>query len=100
MGSNKQTDDIVGNTFSKQERLYHKKIIEELFKNGSSTFLYPFLIKYLPSEDKDSPYVNLVVSREDNKNEEKVKQFLQAFQSPEVEKAAEVEFKGGAVKGW
>jgi D-methionine transport system substrate-binding protein len=51
-------------------------------------------------EDKDSPYVNLVVSREDNKNEEKVKQFLQAFQSPEVEAAAVREFKGGAVKGW
>lgn len=51
-------------------------------------------------EDKDSPYVNLVVSREDNKNEEKVKQFLQAFQSPEVEQAAIKEFKGGAVKGW
>lgn len=51
-------------------------------------------------EDKDSPYVNLVVSREDNKNEEKVKQFLQAFQSPEVEQAAIREFKGGAVKGW
>ena len=51
-------------------------------------------------EDKESPYVNLVVSREDNKNEEKVKQFLQAFQSPEVEKAAEEQFKGGAVKGW
>ena len=51
-------------------------------------------------EDKDSPYVNLVVSREDNKNEEKVKQFLQAFQSAEVEAAALSEFKGGAVKGW
>ncbi|SHL94955.1 methionine ABC transporter substrate-binding lipoprotein MetQ [Flavobacterium chilense] len=51
-------------------------------------------------EDKDSPYVNLVVSREDNKNEEKVKQFLQAFQSAEVEQAAIREFKGGAVKGW
>lgn len=51
-------------------------------------------------EDKDSPYVNLVVSREDNKNEEKIKQFLQAFQSVAVEQAAIREFKGGAVKGW
>lgn len=51
-------------------------------------------------EDKDSPYVNLVVSREDNKNEEKVKTFLKAFQSAEVEQAAIREFKGGAVKGW
>lgn len=51
-------------------------------------------------EDKDSPYVNLVVSREDNKNDEKVLKFLKAFQSDEVVKAAEKEFKGGAVKGW
>lgn len=51
-------------------------------------------------EDKESPYVNVVVAREDNKHEEKVKKFLQAYQSPEVEKAAAVEFKGGAIKGW
>lgn len=51
-------------------------------------------------EDKESPYVNIIVSREDNKDAEKVKKFVQAFQSPEVAKAAETEFKGGAVKGW
>lgn len=51
-------------------------------------------------EDKDSPYVNVVVSREDNKNEEKVKKFVKAYQSDEVEQAAIKEFKGGAVKGW
>jgi len=62
MGSNKQTDDIVGNTFSKNERLHHKKIIEELFKNGSSNFLYPFLIKYLPTERKDPEYHQVLIS--------------------------------------
>lgn len=51
-------------------------------------------------EDKDSPYVNAVVAREDNKNEEKVKNFVKAYQSAEVEAAALKEFKGGAVKGW
>ncbi|TDO22451.1 methionine ABC transporter substrate-binding lipoprotein MetQ [Pedobacter duraquae] len=51
-------------------------------------------------ESRQSPYVNIIVSREDNKNAEKVKKFVQAFQSPEVEKAALVEFKGGAIKGW
>ncbi|SHK74615.1 methionine ABC transporter substrate-binding lipoprotein MetQ [Chryseobacterium polytrichastri] len=51
-------------------------------------------------EDKDSPYVNLVVAREDNKNDEKVKNFLKAYQSDEVVKKAEEIFKGGAVKGW
>lgn len=51
-------------------------------------------------EDKESPYVNLIVAREDNKDEAKVKTFVKAFQSTEVEQAAEREFKGGAVKGW
>ncbi len=62
MGSSKQTDDIVGNTFSKQERLYHKKIIEELFKNGSSNFSYPFLIKYLPSSEDEVSYHQILIS--------------------------------------
>ena len=30
-------------------------------------------------EDKDSSYVNLIVSGEDNKNEKKVKKFVLAF---------------------
>lgn len=54
----------------------------------------------LLKEDKESPYVNVIVSREDNKNEEKVKNFVKAYQSDEVEAAALNAFKGGAVKGW
>jgi D-methionine transport system substrate-binding protein len=51
-------------------------------------------------EDKSSPYVNAVVSREDNKNDEKVKKFVKAYQSEEVNQAAIKAFKGGAIKGW
>lgn len=51
-------------------------------------------------EDKDSPYMNVVVSRENNKNDEKVKNFLKAYQSEEVAKKADKIFKGGAVKGF
>lgn len=51
-------------------------------------------------EDKNSPYMNVVVSREDNKNDEKVKKFLKAYQSEEVVKKADEIFKGGAVKGF
>ena len=51
-------------------------------------------------EDKNSPYVNIVVTREDNKNAENVKEFIQSYQSPEVAKAAETIFNGGAVPGW
>ncbi|UIR54488.1 methionine ABC transporter substrate-binding lipoprotein MetQ [Sphingobacterium sp. SRCM116780] len=52
------------------------------------------------SEDKESPYVNLIVSREDNKNDERIKQFIEAYQSKEVEATAKKVFKGGAIKGW
>jgi D-methionine transport system substrate-binding protein len=51
-------------------------------------------------EDKESPYVNVIVAREDNKDLEKVKKFVEAYQSEAVEKAVEKAFKGGAVKGW
>ena len=52
------------------------------------------------TEDKESPYVNIIVSREDNKNDEKVKKFVQAYQSEQVVKKADEVFKGGAIKGW
>ncbi|GAA3895854.1 MULTISPECIES: MetQ/NlpA family lipoprotein [Gibbsiella] len=51
-------------------------------------------------EDKDSPYVNLLVAREDNKDAENVKKFVQAYQTDEVNEAANKIFNGGAVKGW
>lgn len=51
-------------------------------------------------EDKDSPYVNLIVAREDNKDADNVKKFVQAWQSDEVNEAANKIFNGGAVKGW
>ncbi len=51
-------------------------------------------------ENEKSPYVNIIVSREDNKDNEKVKNFTKAYQSDEVEAKAEEVFKGGAVKGW
>ncbi len=51
-------------------------------------------------EDKNSPYVNIIVTREDNKDAGNVKAFIQSYQSPEVAKAAETIFNGGAVPGW
>lgn len=51
-------------------------------------------------EDKDSPYVNVIATREDNKNAENVKKFIRAYQSEEVVQTAAREFKGGAIKGW
>ena len=51
-------------------------------------------------EDKESPYVNLIVARTDNVESEKVKNFVKAYQTDEVYKAASEIFKGGVVKGW
>ncbi|WP_305037090.1 methionine ABC transporter substrate-binding lipoprotein MetQ [Olivibacter sp. XZL3] len=51
-------------------------------------------------EDEESPYVNIIVSRIDNQNDEKVKKFVKAYQSAEVEAVADNVFKGGAIKGW
>ncbi len=52
------------------------------------------------AEDKESPYVNLIVTREENKDSDKIKKFVESYQSEEVEKVAADVFKGGAVKGW
>jgi len=51
-------------------------------------------------ESSKSPYVNIIVSRDDNKNQDNVKKFVKSYQSPEVAAAAEIAFKGGAIKGW
>jgi len=52
------------------------------------------------TEDKDSPYTNVVVARHDNQNSDKVKNFVKAYESDEVVKKAQEIFKGGAIQGW
>lgn len=51
-------------------------------------------------ESKDSPYVNLVVSREDNKDDPRLQTFVKSFQTEEVFQEALKLFNGGVVKGW
>ncbi|MCW8995232.1 MAG: MetQ/NlpA family lipoprotein [Psychromonas sp.] len=51
-------------------------------------------------EDKESPYVNLIVARQDNINSKNVKTFVKAYQSEPVYQAARKIFKGAVVKGW
>lgn len=51
-------------------------------------------------EDKDSPYVNIIVAREDNKNDERVLQFVKSYQTDAVAEKANEVFTGGAIKGW
>ena len=40
-------------TFPKRERLCSQKIIKELFAKGSSVYLYPFRILYIPASTAD-----------------------------------------------
>jgi D-methionine transport system substrate-binding protein len=51
-------------------------------------------------EDKTSPYVNLIVVRAADANNPKLKELVEAFQSPEVLAKAQELFKGQAVAGW
>lgn len=51
-------------------------------------------------EDKSSPYVNLIVARTNDANAQKLKELVQAFQSPEVLQKAKELFQGQAIVGW
>ncbi|QIZ76851.1 methionine ABC transporter substrate-binding lipoprotein MetQ [Ferrimonas lipolytica] len=51
-------------------------------------------------ESKDSPYVNLIVARSNNQNDERVKQFVDAYHSDAVYQRASELFNGNIVKGW
>ena len=51
-------------------------------------------------EDKKSPYMNIIVSRLDNKDDPRIAKLVKAYQSDEVEKAATELFQGNAIKGW
>lgn len=51
-------------------------------------------------EDKESPYTNLIVARQDNAQADNVKTFVKAYQTEEVYNAAFEIFDGSVVKGW
>lgn len=51
-------------------------------------------------EGPDSPYANIIVIREDEKNDPRMQQLVAAFQSPEVEKAAKTIFHDQAIPAW
>ncbi|WP_422134537.1 MULTISPECIES: MetQ/NlpA family ABC transporter substrate-binding protein [unclassified Endozoicomonas] len=51
-------------------------------------------------EGKDSPYVNLIVAREDNKGDPRIQTLVESYHTPAVEEKARELFKGSAVPGW
>lgn len=51
-------------------------------------------------ENKHSPYANVVVTRIDNMNDEKIKKLITVLHSRQVELKVQEMYKGDAVKAW
>ena len=51
-------------------------------------------------ESKDSPYVNLIVARQDDQKDPRIATWVSSYQTDEVAQAALETFNGGVVKGW
>jgi D-methionine transport system substrate-binding protein len=51
-------------------------------------------------ESSDSPYVNLIVVRTEDKDKPFVKEFVSAYQSDEIKTFINDHFKGSVVVGW
>jgi len=51
-------------------------------------------------EDSNSPYVNEIAVRAENKDDPAVKKFVKAYQSEPVKKFIEEKFKGSVLVGW
>ncbi len=56
--------------------------------------------KALLVENNRSPYVNVIISRVDNKDAPRIAQLVAACQSEAVEQVAGDLFKGNVIKGW
>ncbi|MGB0359916.1 MAG: MetQ/NlpA family ABC transporter substrate-binding protein [Endozoicomonas sp.] len=51
-------------------------------------------------EDENSPYVNIIVSREDNNDDPRIVALVNSYQSDAVEAKADELFQGSSVAGW
>jgi D-methionine transport system substrate-binding protein len=51
-------------------------------------------------EDSSSPYVNIIVSRPEDKGKSSLQQWVNSYESAEVAAVADSTFKGSAIKGW
>ena len=49
-------------TFHKEERLSKKKLIEELFEKGSSFYVFPFKVFFMPNPDQTCEFHQVVIS--------------------------------------
>lgn len=51
-------------------------------------------------EEKDSPYVNIIVARTEDQNREEIREFVKAYQSAEVLAQAQKLFEASVIQGW
>lgn len=49
-------------TFRKEERLSKDKLIQELFDKGSSFYLFPFKVFFMPNPDQGTRFHQVVIS--------------------------------------
>jgi ribonuclease P protein component len=49
-------------TFRKEERLSKDKLIQELFDKGSSFYLFPFKVFFMPNPDQGAAFHQVVIS--------------------------------------
>ncbi|MBI1954126.1 MAG: MetQ/NlpA family ABC transporter substrate-binding protein [Proteobacteria bacterium] len=56
--------------------------------------------KALFKEDYDSPYMNVIVVRENDDNKPEIKKLVQLYQSPQTKSYIEKTFKGALLAGW
>jgi D-methionine transport system substrate-binding protein len=76
-----------------------KQVAIAVINNNFAAKAGLFLSNSIFSETGNSPYVNIIVARQDNKDEEKVKLFVLSYQSDEVTETAKKEFYEGAIRG-
>lgn len=53
----------MSHTFSKFERLSKRNDIKELFEKGSSFYLYPFTVKFLPKKEAEHSVILTTASK-------------------------------------
>ncbi|MFI0347677.1 MAG: methionine ABC transporter substrate-binding lipoprotein MetQ [Chthoniobacterales bacterium] len=101
--------DIVGNPKNLQIIELEAAQIPRSFEDVDLAIInstYAAEINLLPTrdglfvEEKDSPYVNIIAARQENKDEKKIQDFVKAYQTEEVFQKANKLFEGNVVKGW
>ncbi|MET3505691.1 MetQ/NlpA family ABC transporter substrate-binding protein [Halalkalibacter oceani] len=108
-GSSAMVSDIIENPKNLEFiELEASQIPRQLDELAAAAINTNFAIEhgYVPTEDSifieasDSPWVNLIVTRTENKDDPVVQKFIEIYQSDEVKQFIEEEFAGSVVASW